>query len=92
MAKKTTDINLEQTTEPTEPTEPTEQPVDLNDIAELLKDKDNKISVLEQEIQQLKKSNAEMVVRISAGNKPTTSFEETVLDFCDMRKVGQPTK
>lgn len=57
--------------------------VDLEAFADLLSEKDKKLEQLEAEIKQLKKSNAELIVQVSAGAKQNTkSFDENLLALC----------
>ena len=77
--------------EPTEPTEPTE-PIDVNALADLVAEKDKKLTELESEITNLKKANAQMLVQMKAQTSNTVDVDKAILDFCDVRKVGQPTR
>ena len=60
---------------------------DVEAFAELISEKDKKIEQLEDDVKVLKKSNADLTVKISAQNKPDKSIGETIVDFCDTRKV-----
>lgn len=60
---------------------------DAEAFAELISEKDKKIEQLENDVKMLKKSNADLTVKISAQNKPDKSIGETIVDFCDTRKV-----
>lgn len=60
---------------------------DTEAFAELISEKDKKIEQLENDVKMLKKSNADLTVKISAQNKPDKSIGETIVDFCDTRKV-----
>ena len=71
-----------------EETEEQETP-DIEALAEIISDKDKKLTELETEVKQLKKSNAELLVKISAGSKPSIDLEQTIVDFCDTRKVSR---
>lgn len=61
--------------------------VDASAFAELISEKDKKIEELEGEVRALKKTNAELTVRISAGQKTERTFEENLLGL-----VGQPAR
>ena len=61
--------------------------VDTAAFAELISEKDKKIETLETEIKALKRANAELTVRISAGEKTEKTFEENLLGL-----VGQPAR
>lgn len=61
--------------------------VDASAFAELISEKDKKIEELEGEIRTLKRTNAELTVRISAGQKTERTFEENLLGL-----VGQPAR
>lgn len=62
---------------------------DINDaVLDMLKEKNDKIEQLQKDITELKKSNANLLVRVSAGEKhQEKSFEENLLDL-----VGIPTE
>lgn len=61
--------------------------IDTEAFAELISDKDKRIEELEKEMKALKKSNAEMLVKITAGVSKPKDIGETIIDFCDTRKV-----
>lgn len=61
--------------------------VDAAAFAELISEKDKKIETLEAENKALKRANAELTVRVSAGEKTEKSFEENLLGL-----VGQPAR
>lgn len=61
--------------------------IDASAFAELISEKDKKIEELEGEVRTLKKTNAELTVRISAGQKTERTFEENLLGL-----VGQPAR
>ena len=66
----------------------TETKVDAEAFADLISEKDKKIESLEKDIASLKKSNAEMLVRMNAANhQESKDLGETIVDFCDTRKV-----
>ena len=56
-------------------------------FAELISEKDKKIEDLEGEIRLLKKANAELTIKVSAGQKTEKTFEENLLGL-----VGQPAR
>ncbi len=64
-----------------------ENVVDTEAFAELISEKDKQIEQLQNDVKMLKKSNADLTVKISAQNKPDKSIGETIVDFCDTRKV-----
>lgn len=64
-----------------------QEEVDKEAFAELISEKDKRIEQLENDVKMLKKSNADLTVKISANNKPEVSIEQTIIDFCDTRKV-----
>lgn len=62
--------------------------IDSETFAELIAERDKKIDDLVNQISELKKSNANLLVKISAGTeKNTKSFEENLLSL-----VGYPTR
>lgn len=65
------------------------QKVDTEAFAELISEKDKQIEQLQNDVKMLKKSNADLTVKISAQNKPDMSIGEVIVDFCDTRKVKQ---
>ena len=62
---------------------------DISDaVLDMLKEKDEKIEQLQKDVTELKKSNANLLVRVSAGEKhQEKSFDENLLGL-----VGQPTE
>lgn len=60
---------------------------DTEAFAELISEKDKQIEQLQNDVKMLKKSNADLTVKISAQNKPDKSIGEVIVDFCDTRKV-----
>lgn len=60
---------------------------DSEAFAELISEKDKQIEQLQNDVKMLKKSNADLTVKISAQNKPDKSIGEVIVDFCDTRKV-----
>lgn len=61
--------------------------LDTEAFAELISEKDKKIEDLEGEIRLLKKANAELTIKVSAGQKTEKTFEENLLGL-----VGQPAR
>jgi len=61
--------------------------IDAEAFAELISEKDKQIEQLQNDVKMLKKSNADLTVKISAQNKPEVAIEQTIIDFCDTRKV-----
>lgn len=61
--------------------------IDPEAFAEIISEKDKKLTELETEVKKLKRANADMLLKISASNKPETDFGQTVIDFCDTRRV-----
>lgn len=61
---------------------------DSEAFAELISEKDKQIEQLQNDVKMLKKSNADLTVKISAQNKPDKSIGEVIVDFCDTRKVN----
>ena len=61
--------------------------IDSEAFAELISEKDKQIEQLQNDVKMLKKSNADLTVKISAQNKPDKSIGEVIVDFCDTRKV-----
>lgn len=64
-----------------------EDGLDTEAFAELISEKDKKIEDLEGEIRLLKKANAELTIKVSAGQKTERTFEENLLGL-----VGQPAR
>ena len=64
-----------------------EDRLDTGAFAELISEKDKKIEDLEGEIRLLKKANAELTIKVSAGQKTEKTFEENLLGL-----VGQPAR
>lgn len=62
--------------------------IDSSAFADLIAERDKKIEELEKSITELKKSNANLLVRVNAGTaQQEKSFEENLFDL-----VGQPTR
>lgn len=59
--------------------------VDTSAFAELISEKDKKIEELELENKKLKKANAELTVKVTAGAKTEKSFEENLLGLVGMK-------
>lgn len=55
--------------------------VNTEAFAELISDRDKKIEQLEAEMNALKKANANLLVKISAGEKTEQNFEESLLSL-----------
>lgn len=55
--------------------------IDPEAFAAILAEKDKKLEELDKEIKQLKKSNAELLLKISAGQKTEKTFEENLLSM-----------
>lgn len=62
-----------------------EDEVDTSAFAELISEKDKKIEELELENKKLKKANAELTVKVTAGAKTEKSFEENLLGLVGMK-------
>ena len=60
--------------------------IDPEAFAAIIADKDKKLEELDEEMKKLKKSNAELLLKISAGQKPEIPLEQRIIDFCDTRK------
>ena len=79
-----TEPEIETETEP----EVEDTEIDASAFADLISEKDKRIESLEKDIANLKKSNAEMLVRMNASSRETTKdIGEVIVDFCDTRKV-----
>ena len=62
--------------------------IDVTAMVDMLKEKDQQIEQLQKDVTELKKSNANLLVRVSAGEKhQEKSFEENLFGL-----VGEPTK
>lgn len=55
--------------------------VDPEAFAAIIAEKDKKLDDLDKEVKQLKKSNAELLLKISAGQKTEKTFEENLLSM-----------
>lgn len=62
--------------------------VDVADFLDMLKEKDDQIEQLQKDITELKKSNANLLVKVNAGTK----HEEKTFEQNLMGLVGQPTE
>lgn len=60
--------------------------IDTEAFAAIIAEKDKKLDELDKEMKQLKKSNAELLLKISAGQKTEKPIGETIIDFCDTRR------
>lgn len=66
----------------------TREQIDSSAFADLIAERDKKIEELEKNITELKKSNANLLVRVNAGTvQHEKTFEENLFDL-----VGQPTR
>lgn len=64
------------------------QEIDVQAFADIISEKDKQLSNLQEEITKLKKSNAEMLVRINAGTREEPKdLGLTIMEFCDTRKI-----
>lgn len=62
--------------------------IDVAVLADLIKEKDEQLETMQKEIETLKKSNASLLVKVSAGEKhQEKTFEENLFDL-----VGRPTE
>lgn len=62
--------------------------IDIQAFADIISEKDKQLSNLQEEITKLKKSNAEMLVRINAGTRDEPKdLGLTIMEFCDTRKI-----
>lgn len=62
--------------------------IDVTAMVDMLKEKDEQIEQLQKDVTELKKSNANLLVRVSAGEKhQEKTFEENLFGL-----VGEPTK
>ena len=62
--------------------------VDVQAFADLISEKDKEIQQLQKDVAELKKTNANLLVRVSAGeNKVEFDTEKAILEFCDTRKA-----
>lgn len=68
-----------------------EPPVDVEALAGIISDKDKVIEQLQQDVTKLKRSNAELLIKVNAGHEQVKSIEETILSFCDTRAVSRST-
>lgn len=85
FGEETTEEETDETTE--EATEDTSE-VDVSAFADLLSEKDKQIQKLEQDVSELKKSNAQLLVKVSAGARAEEfDFSKAIIDFCDTRKI-----
>ena len=55
--------------------------IDPEAFAAIIAEKDKKLDDLDKEVKQLKKSNAELLLKISAGQKTEKTFEENLLSM-----------
>lgn len=78
FAEDTDDNNDDSTVDDTDKSE-----FDPAAFAEIISEKDKKLEELAEEVSKLKKSNAELIVRVSAGSDATRkkSFEENLISL-----------
>lgn len=55
--------------------------VDVQAFAEIISEKDKKLDELTEEVTKLKKSNAELLLRISSSKPDTFDFDKAVMSF-----------
>lgn len=55
--------------------------VDTSAFADIISDKDKKIEQIEAELKQLKKANADLLLKVNTGNKTEQTFEESLLNL-----------
>lgn len=55
--------------------------IDPEAFAAIIAEKDKRLDDLDKEVKQLKKSNAELLLKISAGQKTEKTFEENLLSM-----------
>lgn len=62
--------------------------IDASAFADLISEKDKEIQQLQQDVTELKKSNAQLLLRISANNKTDKTFDDNLLELtgCKPRK------
>ena len=60
--------------------------VDVTAFAEIISEKDKKLEELSEEINKLKKANADMLLRISSDKPDTFDFDKAVMGF-DTRTI-----
>lgn len=65
--------------------------IDVEALAGIISDKDKVIEQLQQDVTKLKRSNAELLIKVNAGHEQVKSIEETILSFCDTRAVSRLT-
>lgn len=68
------------------PSNENEQP-DLASFAELISEKDKKLEEQAEEIKQLKKTTAELMLKISAGPNEQVNIDKAILDLDTRRAV-----
>ena len=61
----------------------------IADLADIIKEKDARLLELEKDIKSLKKSNAELLVKVNAG---TNQVQEKTFEEILFGLVGEPTK
>lgn len=55
--------------------------IDVQAFAEIISEKDKKLDELAEEVTKLKKSNAELLLRISSSKPDTFDFDKAVMSF-----------
>ena len=64
-----------------------ETSIDASAFADIISEKDKAIQQLQSDVAELKKTNAKLLVRVSAGDsKVEFDTEKAILEFCDTRK------
>lgn len=63
----------------------TESEVDVAAFAELISEKDKVIAEQQETINKLKKTNADLTLRISAGNRTEVTFEDNLLGLVGIK-------
>ena len=63
--------------------------IDASAFADIISEKDKAIQQLQQDVAELKKTNAKLLVQVSAGaNRTEFNTEKAILEFCDTRKTN----
>ena len=64
-----------------------ESGIDASAFADIISEKDKAIQQLQKDVAELKKTNAKLLVQVSAGGSRTEfDTEKAILEFCDTRK------
>lgn len=64
--------------------EPTDDTVDVGALADLVSEKDKEIQQLQKDMSELKKTNAQLLVKVNSQSQPATqkkTFEENLLEL-----------